>query len=86
MVHAPYRGEPCEDSGGFGKGKTILSMFMPTIMIAMVKKVPPIPTKVMVTPNDMLSMRISFQPREHVTGCPMDISTLFSICSKTEEY
>jgi hypothetical protein len=61
-------------------------MFMPTIMIAMVKKVPPIPTKVMVTPKDMLSMRVSFQPREHVTGCPMDIPALFSVCSKAEEY
>jgi hypothetical protein len=60
-------------------------MFMPTIMMAMVKKVPPIPTNVMVTPKDMLSMRISFQPREHVTGTPMGVPALFSIYSKTEE-
>jgi hypothetical protein len=63
--------EPSEDSGGFGKGKTILSMFMPRIIIAMAKNVPPIPTTVMVTPKDRLSMKISFQPREHITDSSM---------------
>jgi hypothetical protein len=45
-------------------------MFMPRIIIAMAKNVPPIPTTVMVTPKDTLSMKISFQPREHITGSP----------------
>jgi hypothetical protein len=71
IVHAPRRGEPSEDSGDFDKGKTILSMFMPRIIVVMAKNVPPIPTTVMVTPKDTLSMKISFQPREHVTGSPM---------------
>jgi hypothetical protein len=71
MVRAPHRGEPSEDSEDFDKGKTILSMFMPRIMIAMVEKVPPIPITVMVTPKDMLSMEISFQSREHITSSPM---------------
>jgi hypothetical protein len=71
MVHAPPRCEPSEDSGGFGKGKTLLSTFMPRIMIPMVKKVPPIPTTVMVTPKDKLSMKISFQPGEQIIGKPM---------------
>jgi hypothetical protein len=71
IVHTPRRVEPSEDSGGFGKGKTILSMFMPRIIIAMAKNVPPIPTTVMVTPKDRLSMKISFQPREHIAGSPI---------------
>jgi predicted ATPase with chaperone activity len=70
MVHAPPRYEPSEDLEGFGKGKTFLSTFMPKIMIPMVKKVPPIPTKVMVTPKDILSMKISFQPKEQITHRP----------------
>jgi hypothetical protein len=41
------------------------------MMIPMVKKVPPIPTKVMVTPKEMLSMKISFQPGEQIIGRPM---------------
>jgi hypothetical protein len=64
MIHPPHRVEPFEDSEDFGKGKTALSMFMPRIIIAMVKKVPPIPITVMVTPKDKLSMKISFQPRD----------------------
>jgi hypothetical protein len=64
MIHPPHRVEPSEDSEGFGKGKTTLSIFVPRIIIPMVKKVPPIPTKVMVTPKDKLSMKISFQPRD----------------------
>jgi hypothetical protein len=64
MFHAPPRVEPSEDSGDFDKGKTILSMFMPRIIIAMAKNVPPIPTTVMVTPKDKLSIEISFQARD----------------------
>jgi hypothetical protein len=66
MFYAPTRGEASEDSWGFGRGKTLLSTFTPRIMIPMVKKVPPIPTKVTVTPKDTLSMKISFQPGELV--------------------
>ena len=41
-------------------GKTLLKMFVTKIRIAIVMKVPPIPTTVMVIPKFQLSMRDSF--------------------------
>jgi hypothetical protein len=86
MVHAPTRGEASEDSGGFGKGKTLLSTFTPRIMIPMVKKVAPIPMTVMVTPKDTLFMKISFQPGEHVISRPMTSLGNIHMSCKAEKY